>query len=198
MSVTSSALLEMLESSILQHDHTRKGLADVYFYLLLDTFEAKFLIYNQMYLERGPMSEAPNPSILIHPMKPFGPEVVFFVDIVKNGDQFGNRSKHKEADMRMRELFKSYHHRFTLPTIHAVCAFGLNICFYEYDVATGRVTPENVSPADFLNVMEEDEGYRKLQKVSKVVMQMSTTEPIQWYVPSSLNTLLFLTFLQNM
>ncbi|KAF9002743.1 hypothetical protein BDQ17DRAFT_1326501 [Cyathus striatus] len=165
------AMLKTFERSSLTDFET------IYFYLLSDAFKSKMesaVVQTQTYLASEDL-DVPHPSLVVH--LPDNDSIeskhknLFFLRII-DAEDFGNESKHKEADTQMRAMFEAHQNDFAVPTIHAICAFGENICFYQYDRSTRRIIPENVSQANFFNVMEED-GFKKLHEIAHVVVQMA-------------------------
>ena len=65
---------------------------------------------------------------------------VFFLQI-NHPDSLHDDSKHEEADKQMRRRFRDLAPALTIPTLHGVCAFGTQLAFYKYDLATHDIQP---------------------------------------------------------
>ncbi|KAF9003657.1 hypothetical protein BDQ17DRAFT_1425154 [Cyathus striatus] len=161
----SAHLIWMLQSGSFDRK-TREDFANIYFYIFLEAFPSEYVIRNQLYLDRDGKGKSswPNPSIIIWHRKLLNTQNIGFVLDFMNAEDINNQTRLKQADTRMRKIFHKHHEEFAVSKIHAVCAAGMRICFYEYDRTTGKITPDNVSSDNFLDVMEED-GCGKLHEV---------------------------------
>jgi hypothetical protein len=109
---------------------------------------------------------------------------VFFMHI-KPPASLLDDSKREEADEQMRRRLRDLGQGLEIPTLHGVSAFGTQLSFYEYDVATSNLQPEQVSrthssvTADVAPISRWDcevlkpEGASRLKDIVKKVKEMS-------------------------